>query len=387
MSELTVLEKAIETSQKEVKELIEAQRKSITENGEMNQKLQQDLNKAQDELKTTGTRLFDLEQKLAGNSPDQTAQKSFSERVSEDLIKGWNGRSATAKVTSFDKAIGSGPTSAGGLVLPQQNPGILMPGLRRLTVRDLLAQGRITSNALEYVRENVFTNAAAPVAEGTLKPESNITFTKETANVKTIAHWIQASRQIMDDAPVLQSYINSRMMYGLALAEENQMLNGDGTGDNLQGLNVVANDYEAALNATGDTGADVLAHAIYQVSLSEYEADGIVLNPADWHRIALLKDANGNYILGGPQAFASKVLWGLPVVSTTAQAAGTFTVGAFGLASQVWDRMDATIEISNQDRDNFVKNMLTILCEERLALAHYRPAAIVTGDITIPAAA
>ena len=268
-------------------------------------------------------------------------------------------------------------------VQPQQLPGILMPGLRRLTVRDLLAQGRITSNALEYVRENVFTNAAAPVAEGTLKPESNITFTKETANVKTIAHWIQASRQIMDDAPALESYLNSRMMYGLALVEENQMLNGDGTGDNLQGLNVVANDYETTLNATGDTGADVLAHAIYQVSLSEFEADGIILNPADWHRIALLKDANGNYILGGPQAFASKVLWGLPVVSTTAQTAGKFTVGAFGLASQVWDRMDATIEISNQDRDNFVKNMLTILCEERLALAHYRPAAIVTGDIAV----
>ncbi|MDP1465450.1 phage major capsid protein, partial [Klebsiella pneumoniae] len=106
----------------------------------------------------------------------------------------------------------------------------------------------------------------------------------------------------------------------------------DGTGDNLQGLNVVANDYETTLNATGDTGADVLAHAIYQVSLSEFEADGIILNPADWHRIALLKDANGNYILGGPQAFASKVLWGLPVVSTTAQTAGKFTVGAFGLA-------------------------------------------------------
>ena len=395
MSELSVLEKAIENSQKEVKELIEEQRKSINQNGEINKQLQADLAKAQDELKTTGTRLFDLEQKLAGNSPEQTAQKSFAERVSEDLMKGWDGSRTKAKVTSFDKAIGSGTNSAGALVLPQQQPGILMPGLRRLTVRDLLAQGRITSNALEYVRENVFTNAAAPVPEGTLKPESNITFTKETANVKTIAHWIQASRQIMDDAPALQSYINSRMMYGLALVEENQMLNGDGTGDNLQGLNgdgtgdnlqglnVVANDYETALNATGDTGADVLAHAIYQVSLSEFEADGIILNPADWHRIALLKDANGNYILGGPQAFASKVLWGLPVVSTTAQTAGKFTVGAFGLASQVWDRMDATIEISNQDRDNFVKNMLTILCEERLALAHYRPAAIVTGDIAI----
>ncbi|WP_105577056.1 phage major capsid protein, partial [Cronobacter sakazakii] len=150
---------------------------------------------------------------------------------------------------------------------------------------------------------------------------------------------------IMDDAPALQSYINSRMMYGLALVEENQMLNGDGTGDNLLGLNTVGTDYETELNADGDNGADILAHAIYQVSLSEFEADGIILNPRDWHRIALLKDANGNYILGGPQAFASKVLWGLPVVSTTAQAAGTFTVGSFGLASQVWDRMDATIEI------------------------------------------
>lgn len=382
MSELATLQKAIENSQTEVKNLIEEQRKAIQENGQINKQLQEDLTKAQDELKLSGQRLFDLEQKLAGNAPDQTAKKSFSERVSEELIKNWNGDRAKTKVTSFDKALGSGAASAGALVQPQQVPGILTPGLRRLTVRDLLAQGRITSNALEYVRENVFTNAAAPVAEGALKPESNITFTKEMANVKTIAHWMQASRQIMDDAPALQSYINSRMMYGLALVEENQMLNGDGTGDNLLGLNTVGTDYETELNADGDNGADILAHAIYQVSLSEFEADGIILNPRDWHRIALLKDANGNYILGGPQAFASKVLWGLPVVSTTAQAAGTFTVGSFGLASQVWDRMDATIEISNQDRDNFVKNMLTILCEERLALAHYRPAAIVTGSMT-----
>ncbi|HBY1956820.1 TPA: phage major capsid protein, partial [Klebsiella pneumoniae] len=161
MSELSVLEKAIENSQKEVKELIEEQRKSINQTGEINKQLQIDLTKAQEELKATGTRLFDLEQKLAGNSPDQTAQKSFAQRVSEDLMKGWDGSRTKAKVTSFDKAIGSGAASAGALVQPQQLPGILMPGLRRLTVRDLLAQGRITSNALEYVRENVFTNAAA----------------------------------------------------------------------------------------------------------------------------------------------------------------------------------------------------------------------------------
>ncbi|WP_236215691.1 phage major capsid protein, partial [Metapseudomonas otitidis] len=124
---------------------------------------------------------------------------------------------------------------------------ILMPGLRRLTIRDLLAQGRTTSNAVEYVRENVYTNSAAPVAEGALKPESNLTFTKQTANVKTIAHWIQASRQIMSDAPQLESYVNDRLIYGLRLKEESQVLAGDGTGDNLPGLKTVATDYDAAL--------------------------------------------------------------------------------------------------------------------------------------------
>lgn len=116
-----------------------------------------------------------------------------------------------------------------------QMHGIIMHGLRRLTIRDLLAQGRISSNALEYVREEVFTNNADVVAEKALKPESDITFSKQTANVKTIAHWVQASRQVMDDAPMLQSYVNGRLMYGLALKEENQLLNGDGTGDNPRG--------------------------------------------------------------------------------------------------------------------------------------------------------
>ena len=287
-------------------------------------------------------------------------------------------------VKSFSKALGSGAASAGTLVQPQQNPGILMPGLRRLTIRDLLAQGRTTSNAIEYVRENVFTNSAAPVAEGALKPESQLTFTKEKANVRTIAHWIQASRQIMDDAPMLESYVNGRLLFGLDLVEEGQLLNGDGTGDNLIGLNKVASAYDTGLNATGDTRADQIAHAIFQTSESEFEASGLILNPRDWHAIALLKDAEGRYIFGGPAAFAAKVMWGLPVVATKAQAQGTFTVGGFDLASQIWDRMDATIEISNQDRDNFVKNMLTILCEERLAVTHYRPTAIIKGTFTVP---
>ena len=382
MSELAQIQAAIEAAQKNTAELFEAQRKQIGETGEVSKQLTADLAKVQEEMKAASQRMFDLEQKAAGFGGDLDAKKGFAEDVAEKAIAGWDGKSTTVAVKSFafaNKALGSGAGSAGTLVVPDRLPGILMPGLRRLTIRQLMAQGRTGSNSIEYVREIVFTNGAAPVAEGALKPESQLTFTKETANVRTIAHWIQASRQIMDDAQMLESYVNNRLMYGLALKEEEQLLSGDGTGDNLLGVNAVAAAYDTALDVVGDTRADKLAHAIFQVTESEFEASGVVLNPRDWHQIALLKDENGNYIFGGPQAFASNLIWGLPVVPTKAQALGTFTTGAFDMASQVWDRMDASVEISREDRDNFVKNMLTILCEERLALTHYRPAAIIKG--------
>lgn len=382
MSELAQIQAAIEAAQKNTAELFEAQRKQIGETGEVSKQLTADLAKVQEEMKAASQRMFDLEQKAAGFGGDLEAKKGFAEDVAEKAMAGWDGKSTTVAVKSFafaNKALGSGAGSAGALVVPDRLPGIMMPGLRRLTIRQLMAQGRTGSNSIEYVRENVFTNSAAPVAEGTLKPESQLTFTKETANVRTIAHWIQASRQIMDDAQMLESYVNNRLMYGLALKEEEQLLSGDGTGDNLLGVNAVASAYDTGLDVVGDTRADKLAHAIFQVTESEFEASGVVLNPRDWHKIALLKDENGNYIFGGPQAFASNVIWGLPVVPTKAQAVGTFTTGAFDMASQVWDRMDASVEISREDRDNFVKNMLTILCEERLALTHYRPSAIIKG--------
>jgi Phage capsid family. len=379
MSELTDIQKAIEESQKNVTQLFEAQKQEIEATGKISKQLQDDLVKVQEELKTAGSRLFDMEQKFTSGAENPENKKSFSERAAEELTKSWDGKSSHFEAQTFNKSLGSDAGSAGTLIQPMQVPGIIMPGLRRLTIRDLLAQGRISSNALEYVRENLFTNNAATVAEKALKPESDITFSKETANVKTVAHWIQASRQVMDDAPMLQSYVNNRLMYGLALKEEDMLLNGDGTGDDLEGINLVATDYDSSLNATGDTRADLIAHAIFQVTESEFSASGIILNPRDWHGIALLKDNEGRYIFGGPQAFTSNVMWGLPVIPTRAQDQGTFTVGGFDMASQVWDRMDASIEVSREDRDNFVKNMLTILCEERLALAHYRPKALIKG--------
>lgn len=282
-------------------------------------------------------------------------------------------------------AIGSGASSAGDLIVPDRVPGIVMPGLRRLTIRDLLNWGRTGSNSIEFVRENVYTNNAAPVSENPSdgKPESNITFEADSAPVATIAHWVHASRQVLADVPMLQSYIDGRLRYGLALVEEAQLLKGSGVGLNIEGIYTQATAYSnPGVAVQAETRIDRLRLALLQVELSEYFADGIVLNPIDWTAIELTKTQDDAYLFANPRSQNLPGLWGRNVVPTQAMSAGDFLVGAFGggLAAQGWDREDANVQIALEDRDNFIKNMVTLRCEERVALTVYRPAAFVKGD-------
>ena len=282
-------------------------------------------------------------------------------------------------------AITEGAASAGDLIVPDRVPGIVMPGLRRLTIRDLINWGRTGSNSIEFVRENVFTNNAAPVSENPSdgKPESNITFEADSAPVATIAHWVHASRQVLADVPMLQSYIDGRLRYGLALVEEAQLLKGSGVGLNIEGIYTQASAYSnPGVVVQAETRIDRLRLALLQVELSEYFADGIVLNPIDWTAIELTKTKDDAYLFANPRAQNLPGLWGRNVVPTQAMDAGDFLVGAFGggLAVQGWDREDANVQIALEDRDNFIKNMVTLRCEERVALTVYRPSAFVKGD-------
>ena len=388
MSELADIQKAIETAQTNMTQLFDAQKKEIAATGEISKKLQTDLQTVQADLTKSSTRLFDLEQKLAAGSLDNPeTKKSFAERTAEDLKKSWNGStSGKVDVKTFNKALGSGAGSAGTLIQAQQNPGILMPGLRRLTIRDLINWGRTSSNAVEFVRELVFTNNAAPVSENPvgLKPESNITFDADSAPVVTIAHWVHASKQVLSDVPMLQSYIDGRLRAGLKLKEEDQLLKGSGVGLNIDGIYTQATAYSQPAGAVVDTETQIdrLRLAMLQVVLSEYAADGIVLHPTDWANVELLKTSDKAYLFANPRFQATPSLWGLPVVTTTAMTQSDFLVGVFGggLAVQGWDREDISLSIATQDDRDFVKNMVKLLVEERLALTVYRPSAFVKGD-------
>ncbi len=333
-------------------------------------------------------RVVELEQMLATlkQAPAVQARASLGAQFTDDAkVKEFlaNGISAKGRAQVNVKSITSltsGDGGAGDLIVPQRVPSIFRQPDRAMTIRDLLSVGRTTSNSIEFVQETGFTNSAAPVAEGAQKPESSLEFTLQTSPVRTIAHWIQASTQVLADVPALQSYIDTRLRFGLEIVEEEQILAGDGTGQNLLGLIPQATPFDEARRRVGDTRIDIIRRAMTQVRLAEYRPDAIVLHPSDWEEIELTKTTEGAYVWANPRGLLGPTLWGLPVIDTTAVEEGEFLVGNFRMSAQIWDRQDATVDISTEDRDNFIKNMVTIRAEERLALTCYRPEALIFGD-------
>lgn len=365
----------------------------LATNGEVSAELKEKTDKALSELGDVTTRLGDLEKRAAREKENgENEQKSLGELVVEsagftngDLQGGARGsirvKADRAAITTANTTVGAGRSPGTSLVPGDRRPGIIALPDRQLTIRDLVLPGQTSSGNVEYVKETGFTNNAAPVAEGAAKPYSDLTYDLASAPVRTIAHLFKASRQIMDDAPGLRSMIDGRARYGLRFVEENQLLNGSGTGQNIHGLVPQATAFNPAFAAADETGIDRLRLAVLQVVLAEYPATAFVLNPIDWAKIELTKDAGGNYIIGNPQGSLTPTLWNLPVVSTQAMAAGEFLTGAFSFAAQIFDRMDIEVLLSTENDKDFENNLVSIRAEERLAFAVYRPEAFVTGDV------
>ena len=263
--------------------------------------------------------------------------------------------------------------------------GIVTPAEQRLYIRDLLPQATIDTNLVQFASESAFTNNAR--AQGDASPggiegeefaESAMTFTLSNAAVVTIGHWIPASRQVLSDSKMLQGHISGRLVYGLKLEEEQQLLTGDGTAGQINGLNNQAAAYNRGV--TNDTVLDTLLKAMLQVSLSNYEASGVVMHPVDWYAAMLLKDTQNRYLFSDPQSMVAPRVWSKPVVPSQTQTQARFLVGAFSLGAQIWDRETATVRISENVDDHFIRNMVAILAEERLAFTIYRTTAFVYGN-------
>lgn len=281
---------------------------------------------------------------------------------------------------------GLSDTSGGAFVRNDVYAGLFDQGLYRpLTIRDIVTIGSTTSDTVEYVKLTAITNAAAPVAEATAtagasgtKPESALTLAKVTETVKTIAHWIPATKRALSDAGQLRTLIDAFLRYGLEEELEDQMVNGDGTGENFTGIANISGVQAQAWDTnilTTTRKARTKVRTVGRATPTAY-----VLNPIEWETIDLLQDAELRYYFGGPTVMGTPRLWGLPVVESEGVVAGTGYVGDFRKCV-LWDREQANISVSDSHSDFFIRNMVAILAELRAAFGCVQPNALVEMDL------
>jgi HK97 family phage major capsid protein len=392
--DLTKLQKDFSDSWKNLKGLLDQQADEIRKYGETHdttaqsiKSIETKIGQYETELKGITDQYKELETKMnrpnfGGGERAKTAGQMLVESDSYKNISQGEFKASASLKSFFTKDLDSLDANGGLLAGTTRMDGIFAPPQEDLRIRDLLNVQNTTSNAIEYIVETGFTNASAIAPEKSLKAQSDLTFDIESATVKTLAHWVPATRQIINDAPMLRNYVDGRLTYGLKLTEEAQILYGDGLGDNMQGIMTNPNVQTLGGIAGADTRIDHIRRAFTRTLLAGYPATGIVLNPLDWEEIELSKGADGHYIWVSVTTGGEPRLWRVPVVESTAMAEGEFLAGAFGLAGQLWDREQANVRISEHHADYFARNMLAILAEERIALTVYRPEAFVVGAFT-----
>lgn len=341
------------------------------------------------EQRTLADRLLQIEQKAGALNDGPAADESYGAQFTK-----------SADYSAFQKKgerrgsmaleLKNTVTNAIGNTFSERRPGLVEGAFRVFTIEDLLVTIPASSNAIDWVRENVFTNAAAETTEGTQAPQSSITFTAGTMPVQNIMHFIKITRQLAMDNAALAAYINRRMVYGVNLRAEGQLIAGNGTTPNLSGLtlagNFTAHGYTtASLTALGLSATnrfDLIGKMIGDCALADYPADAVIVNTADWWTMRLTKDSQGRYLLGDPGSSVAPSLFGRPVVASNAMTADNVWVGSLSQAATLHNREGISVDLSDSDENNFQLGLVSIRAMRRMALTVEKPAAARYGDLT-----
>jgi HK97 family phage major capsid protein len=268
-------------------------------------------------------------------------------------------------------------------LIPQMFPPLVMRDVVPVVPLD-------GTNAVEYVRENWSLLADYQVNEGDKKPQSGVQYTEYVSPVRTIAHFAKVSRQMAQDVPFIMTTIEQKLSLGVSLKEDKEILYGDNTAGHLWGIMPQATK-EASFwtpPGTGNTfnSIDELNIASTHIENQFYFPNAIILNPTDEAKIEMLKTSFGSYVLSdrSPRADGVQTLWGLPIVTTPNMTVGDFLVGAFPGQCALFDRETVTVEIAFQNEDDFLRNLITLRAEERVAFAVFVPQAFACGPFSCP---
>ena len=333
--------------------------------------------------------LLEIRQKneaVPAKSEAKSVGESFvADKAYTDFVSG-AATSARAVIT-LDKS--STPTTVGTTgpaatsLAPSFYAGVFGTPNVPQKIEPLIPHIAVTTDSVDYVTV-ADTIGAAGVAEAGAIPESRFTPTLAKANVVNVAHYTKITKQLADDAPALAAYINTKMLYGLQNKVESQIVNGNGTAPQLKGLLATGNFTDASAQLTGAKNLfDLLLLLQGVAETAAYEPEALVLNPMTWAQLAMEKDSQGRYLLGGPGLAANKSVWGIPVVTSSAVPAGKFIFGNFTQTVTIYDRQQVAVEMTGTNEDDFTHYLYTIRASRRLALAVEVPAGIFAGDFKV----
>lgn len=409
--EIQELKTSLQETMSEIKDNVEKRDAEVKQYGEVTEQTAKQLTETTERLDSIKADFDGVNERLEKMELDrqkimagEQAPKSLGEEfISSDVFAEMaeKGR-ATGSAYRVNKDITGLAASGGALVRPDRRPDVIVPPQRPVYIRDLLPTIPTASNAVEVMRENVFTNNAGPqepssantaigAGEFEAKAQSNITYELLTVPVRTMAHFVPASRQVLTDAGLLQGLINNRLMRGLFLESDAQFLYGDGTNQNLTGLMVDSDvsdigDIASGTSASELAGAmlDHIRAAVTECQKNEfYDVNGVVLNPADFETLETAKGSDGQYIWVNVPTGGEPRLWRVPVIVSNAISEGEFILGDWTSGATIYDREQMDIRVSESHSDYFVKNGVAILAEERYGFGIERPKAYAKGSFAV----
>ncbi len=394
-AKLAEIKTALEAKAKaDTKIEIADQLKAIEEAGkEAKEKKDAELKEISDRLEVT-IKAFDMLQTRVKATPITGGIKTFGGELGEKLqakekeLKEFKQtKRGFGDIQMDSKAVGdmSSPANLTGtyFVQPTLVPGVQLKPYEQVHLRNILPVGQTNSNVIRYVRDNGGEGGPGMVAEGATKPQIDRDLEVVDAPVRKIATYFRVPEEMIDDIPYLQSFLAQIGMEEIMKMEDQQILYGDGLGQNLEGLFTAATDFAYTGGTIPDANNfDVLMAAKLQGKISKYNVNIALMAPEDYFEMTQKKDTTNNYLFlgGGNGIDVNNTInrGGLRIIEHTEVEAGDFLVFDPTKAA-IFDRTGTTIRFYDQDRDNAIKNLITIVIEKRLALPIYQPDAFIKG--------
>ena len=372
----------VDTVKTEVKSIKDAAEVATTEVKSLITVVKDESEKKYQELKAE----FDDMKKKGGRIGGMGSAKSFSNELAEKIIENKDklGKKSMFQFEMDTKAVGNIGSSAsltGTYLVPAETvPGIVAKQFEETHLRNLLPTGQTSSNVIRHLRDNGGEGGPAMVAEAATKPQMDRDLSIEDANVRKIATYMRVPEEMIEDIPYLTSFLSSIGTEEVLKVEDNQILYGDGTGQNLSGLVTNSTAFAAGTGNVIDAPNryDVLRAARLQMRKLFRKPSFYLVSPLDYFIMTSTKDSTDNYILMGGGNGMLPSFDGVPVIETTGMTDGDF-LAVDRLAAQIFFRSNINVRFYDQDQDNAIKNMVTIVIEERLALPIYYTSGLVKG--------